>query len=68
MLSRTERAACLVILVAAAVVTLYPLVTLVSTAEGSSQPRERSMTVPLSYPPVEALAAMQRDKARAQGA
>lgn len=40
---------------------------LVSAAEGSSQPRERSMTVPLSYPPVEALAAMQKDKARAQG-
>jgi raffinose/stachyose/melibiose transport system permease protein len=32
MLSRTERATCLIILVAAAIVTLYPLVTLVSTA------------------------------------
>jgi ribose transport system substrate-binding protein len=41
---------------------------LVNAANGTSQPRERSMTVPLSYPPAEALAAMQRDKARAQGA
>jgi raffinose/stachyose/melibiose transport system permease protein len=36
MLSRTERAACLVILIAAAVITLYPLVTLVSTALSAS--------------------------------
>jgi raffinose/stachyose/melibiose transport system permease protein len=36
MLSRTERAVCLIILVAVAVVTLYPLVTLLSTALSSS--------------------------------
>jgi raffinose/stachyose/melibiose transport system permease protein len=36
MLSRTERTACLFILIAAAVVTLYPLVTLVSTALSAS--------------------------------
>ena len=41
---------------------------LVNAAQGTSQPKERSMTIPLSYPPVEALAAMQREKARAQGA
>ena len=36
MLSRTERTVCLIILMAAAVVTLYPLVTLVSTALSGS--------------------------------
>lgn len=41
---------------------------LVNAASGTAQPRERSVTVPVSYPPLEALAAMQREKARAQGA
>jgi len=36
MLSRTERTVCLIILMAAAVVTLYPLITLVSTALSGS--------------------------------
>ena len=36
MLSRTERTVCLIVLIAAAVVTLYPLVTLVSTALSGS--------------------------------
>lgn len=38
---------------------------LVNALRGGAEPRERSLTVPFSYPPIEALASVQRSKARA---
>lgn len=41
--------------------------TLSSSLRGTTHPPERIMTVPLSYPPVESVASMQKEKARALG-
>jgi ribose transport system substrate-binding protein len=39
---------------------------LVNVLRGGAEPRERSLTIPYSFPPIETLASTHRGKARAQ--